>query len=155
MYWEKDRLHKQELIPLADSFFISDLQYTMPDSNLSDLPGSTETILVIDDDPSIRSLVDQVLHRYGYHLLLAEDGPQGLEIFQQTRVDIVLLDLSMPGMQGDEVLAKLKALSTQVKIILLTGFTEDEDELSGAHAIINKPFSIDDLVLKVRQALDS
>ena len=127
----------------------------MPDSNLPDLPGGTETILVIDDDPSIRSLVDQVLCKYGYHLLLAEDGPKGLEFFQQTQVDMVLLDLSMPGMQGNEVLAELKALSTQVKVILFTGFAEDEDELSGAPVIINKPFPIDDLVLKVRQVLDS
>ena len=127
----------------------------MPDSDPLDLPGGTETILVIDDDQSIRSLVEQVLCEYGYNLLLAENGSKGLEIFRQTQIDMVLLDLSMPGMQGGEVLAELKALSTQIKVILFTGFAENEDEFSGAHAIINKPFPIDELVRKVRQVLDS
>ena len=127
----------------------------MPDSNLPNLPGGTETILVIDDDQSIRSLVEQVLCEYGYNLLLAENGSKGLEIFRQTQIDMVLLDLSMPGMQGGEVLAELKALSTQIKVILFTGFAENEDEFFGAHAIINKPFPIDELVRKVRQVLDS
>jgi DNA-binding NtrC family response regulator len=115
----------------------------------------TETILVVDDDEGIRHLVNQLLHRYGYQVLMAEEGEEGLRIFREHVIDLVILDLSMPGLQGEEVLAELKVLDPDVKVVLFTGFAPELDALAAAQAIIYKPFPIDSLVRTVREQLDT
>lgn len=114
-----------------------------------------ETLLVIDDDGRIRLLIEQLLRRHGYRILCAADGREGLELFQQHRVDLVLLDLSMPGLPGEQVLEQLIAQAPDTKVIMITGFTTEEESLSAARAILYKPFALEDLVQQVRTVLDS
>ena len=127
----------------------------MSDQQLSTSLKGTETILVIDDDEGIRRLVDQVLHRYGYQVLTAEEGQEGLRFFRNHTIDLVILDLSMPGLQGEEVLVELKLRDPDVKVILFTGFAPEPNALAAAQAIIYKPFPIESLVSTVREQLDS
>ncbi|MBT4500610.1 MAG: response regulator [Gemmatimonadetes bacterium] len=127
----------------------------MSDQQLSTSLQGTETILVIDDDEGIRYLVDQVLNRYGYRILTAEEGREGLRLFQNHTVDLVILDLSMPGLQGEEVLAAMKLCDPDVKVVLFTGFAPEPDALTAAQAIIYKPFPIESLVRTVREQLDA
>ncbi len=115
----------------------------------------SETLLVIDDDPRIRQLIEQLLRRYGYQVLCAADGWEGLTLFQQTHVDLILLDLSMPGLNGEQILERLIAQTPDVKVIMITGFIYEEDSLSAAKAIIYKPFALNDLVRQIRAVLDS
>ena len=103
----------------------------------------------------MRVSVDQVLHRYGYQVLTAEEGEEGLQLFRNHSVDLVILDLSMPGLQGEEVLAAMKSHDPDVKVILFTGFAPEPDALAAAQAIIYKPFPIESLVRTVREQLDS
>ena len=115
----------------------------------------SETLLIIDDDGRIRLLIEQLLRRYGYQILCAANGQEGLELFQQSRIDLVLLDLSMPGLKGEQVLEQMIAQDPDVKVIMITGFTNGEESLSAAWTIIYKPFALDDLAHQVRTALDS
>jgi len=115
----------------------------------------SETVLTIDDDARIRRLIEQLLRRYGYQALSASGGQEGLAIFQHTHVDLILLDLSMPGLKGEQVLEQLIALCPEVRVILMTGFVLEDEALSGARGFIYKPFALDDLVHQIRAMLDS
>jgi DNA-binding response OmpR family regulator len=104
------------------------------------------TILVIDDDDSIRSMIEQILTRSRYRVLVAEDGPRGLELFGQSQVACVILDLFMPDMPGEAVLAEIRKLDPSVPVIMITGFAAEDVDISQASAAIYKPFSLARLV---------
>ncbi len=120
----------------------------------------TETILIIDDDESVRSLTREILDREGYNTLIATDGPEGIEIFQEHTgaIDLVLLDYIMPKMSGKQCLSYLIALDAAVKVIMATGHLPEgstEEMLSlGAKGLLSKPFSAEELFRMVRQTLD-
>lgn len=122
--------------------------------------GGTETVLLADDEPLIRGLTQTVLSRYGYRVLLAEDGAQAVELFRRARSEIhlVVLDISMPKLSGHEALAKIRQLEPRVKVIFASGFTADglnAAEAAGIAGFINKPFKPADLARAVRAALDA
>lgn len=108
-------------------------------------------ILVIDDDPMIRSLVQSILESEGYKIDLAEDGLQGVaRIEAENRpidLDLIILDVVMPGMNGIEVLTKLKEQehTVQIPVLMLTGESKAEDIMAGyscgAEYYITKPFT--------------
>jgi PAS domain S-box-containing protein len=117
------------------------------------------TILVIDDESIVRRLGKQALERYGYRVLLAEDGQRGLEVFRREadRIRCVVLDLTMPVMSGEETLPRLKALRPGVPVILSSGFSEAEairrfqgKDLAG---FMQKPYKASDLAEKVKNVL--
>jgi PAS domain S-box-containing protein len=119
------------------------------------------TILVVDDEEIVRSAAGAILKEAGLDVLTASDGVQGLEIFRRNsdRVSAVLLDMTMPRMDGATTLARLRALRPAVPIILMSGYSEqdatsslDGDELAG---FIQKPYRPDDLIHAVRTALKS
>lgn len=116
-----------------------------------------EVVLFIEDEEMVRQTLGKALEHYGYTVLLAETGPQGLEIFmaRQAEIDLVVLDLSLPGMSGYEVLRRLRATAPQVKVIIATGYALEPDQLEGARAILYKPFLIDELTQLVRGVLDA
>jgi CheY-like chemotaxis protein len=78
-------------------------------------------ILVIDDEQGIRNLLDTLLRRKGYDVVLAESGRQGLELFRRERPDVIVLDLKMPEMDGLTVLRQIKNLDPGKPVIILTG----------------------------------
>jgi CheY-like chemotaxis protein len=121
-----------------------------------ELVRGTETLLVIDDEDLVRRSTARFFAGLGYQVLEAVDGLQGLEVFDQQRgqVDLVLLDLSMPGLSGREVLAQLKTRAPQLKILLFTGYAFARGEFEGVVDIVKKPFSVRQLSHIVRQTLD-
>ena len=118
--------------------------------------GGSETILVIDDDQQVRQVVALCLVELGYTLLEAEHGLQGLEMASahRGRLDLVLLDLSMPGLPGQEVLRRLQESNPQLKVIVCTGYVVEKAQLEGVAAVMQKPCSLRQLARSVRQVLD-
>jgi hypothetical protein len=86
------------------------------------------TILLADDEPMIRDLASNILQRYGYQVLLAEDGLQALEIYQQEkgRIDLVLLDLAMPRLSGDDTFRRLREIDPNVRVLLSSGYFPED-----------------------------
>ncbi len=119
-----------------------------------------ETILLVDDEPMVREPGKMILESYGYTVLAATNGKEALELFQkeQERIDLILLDLSMPLMSGREVLERLRAMHSNVKVIVCSGYAEnDQRGYLGKLGVINyvsKPYSPSDLARVVRSALD-
>ena len=83
-------------------------------------------ILVIDDDAIIRKALGEIFEMKGFEVFMAEDGEKGLQAFQRERPELVILDLVMPVMGGVECLEKIRAIDTQVQVIILTGYGTDD-----------------------------
>ncbi len=104
-------------------------------------------VLVVDDDPANRELLSRRLTRQGFEVVAAADGRTALELVRQRKVDLVLLDLIMPGMAGDEVLARLKAdpAARELPVIMLSALDETDSVvrclLMGAEDYLAKPFN--------------
>lgn len=117
------------------------------------------SILVADDEPLIRGLVEEILTDAGYSVLLVEDGQQAVEVYgaQMKDISLVLLDLTMPNLSGAACLRKLKAMNPEARIVLSSGHNEEEEieELlaQGAAAFIPKPYFPDDFIEVIRHAL--
>jgi two-component system alkaline phosphatase synthesis response regulator PhoP len=113
-------------------------------------------ILVIDDEPSIVNLVQAYLKPEGYEVFTAVDGPSGLKAVRVFKPDLIVLDVMLPGMDGLELLSRLRRES-QVYVILLTARTEETDKIVGlsvgADDYMTKPFSPRELVARVKAAL--
>jgi excisionase family DNA binding protein len=106
-------------------------------------------ILVVDDDDLIRMLFQEILNDLGHTAALARDGNQALELMKQSDFDLVFLDLLLPGMDGAELLKKLRALKPRMPVIIITGHP-DSDIMSralveGPFGVMRKPFSQDDI----------
>lgn len=116
------------------------------------------TILAIDDDDSLRRVVEYNLMEEGYRVITAADGPSGLEAYQREAVDVVLTDIRMPGIEGIELLARLKAMQPELPVIMLTAFGTIDSAVEamrlGAFDYLTKPFSRDQLRASVRKALE-
>ena len=119
----------------------------------------TETILLVEDDRSVRVTASAVLRRAGYKVLEATDGNEALAVCRdpQHRLDLVLTDVVMPNMGGRELAAALRTESPDLPVILMSGYTRDASILSGdpGLAFLEKPFTTESLTHRVRQALDT
>lgn len=113
-------------------------------------------ILVVDDEPSITNLVSAYLKPEGYEVLIASDGNAGLKAVRAFKPDLVILDVMLPGMDGIELLSRLRRES-DVYVIMLTARTEETDKIVGlsvgADDYVTKPFSPRELVARVKAAL--
>ena len=118
------------------------------------------TILLVDDEESVRSVGKAALGRVGFQVLSARDGLEGLELFQKhlDEIDLVLLDLVMPRMGGAECFERLKAIRPDVKVILMSGFWKDNrvNDLvaGGCLRFLKKPFELEELILIIHQAVE-
>ena len=114
------------------------------------------TILLVDDEESIQKLLTYPLERDGFRVVQARDGEEALERFEDERVDLVLLDLALPKLDGIEVCRRLRAKSS-VPILMLTARDDEIDKVLGleigADDYITKPFSIRELRSRIRAAL--
>lgn len=115
-----------------------------------------QLILVVDDEAAIARLVRRTLEAEGYAMLMADRGERALEILEDERPDLIILDLMMPGIDGFETLRRIRATS-QVAVIMLTARAADADRLKGFHGgaddYLTKPFNPDELVARVAAVL--
>jgi two-component system, OmpR family, phosphate regulon sensor histidine kinase PhoR len=118
--------------------------------------GPDATILVVDDEQDIRDASERILVRTGFQVLKASHGNEALNILDTDRIDIVLLDLKMPGMDGLEVLQRIRELSETTQVIVITGYATVETAIEamkqGAYDFIPKPFEPDQLRIVVNRA---
>jgi DNA-binding response OmpR family regulator len=116
-----------------------------------------QKILVVDDDRLTRRSLSLHLEDAGYEAIVARDGMEAIQLAQQRRPDLILLDIVMPGMDGHEVLRQLRAQSSSVPIIYVTGRRRELDELLGlelgADDYVTKPFDIDIVLARVKAVL--
>jgi PAS domain S-box-containing protein len=121
---------------------------------------ANELILVIDDEEIIRRTAKSMLERTGYVVVLAEDGKEGVELFQvlADKLSLVLLDMTMPAMSGEEALSRMKAIKPDIKVILSSGFNEVEAVRrftgKGLAGFLQKPYSSAALREKVAAVLE-
>jgi CheY-like chemotaxis protein/MinD-like ATPase involved in chromosome partitioning or flagellar assembly len=117
-------------------------------------------VLLIDDDPHLRKILSNVLHKKGYDVVIAEDGASGLRVAKRQRPDLIILDIIMPGMDGFQVAQRLHEDPTtaRIPIMVLTAYATPYGRKAavdvGVDDFVTKPFGIEDLVAKV-QALTS
>jgi signal transduction histidine kinase/CheY-like chemotaxis protein len=119
-------------------------------------PGQTATILVVDDDAAVRGFAIQALETLNYHVLEAENGRSALDLLQRTRdVDLVLIDLVMPGMNGRQMATRVRASDPALPILFMTGYDDlpGTDDPFANKAVIKKPFKLSELTAAVDQAL--
>jgi two-component system cell cycle sensor histidine kinase/response regulator CckA len=122
--------------------------------------GGDETILLVDDEEFIRELGVEVLGQAGYTVLTASNGEQALEVYrkEQAHIDLIILDLIMPGMGGSKCLAELRKIGPQARILIASGYSPDASTKgaleTGAAGFINKPYDNKQLLDLVRKVLD-
>ena len=117
---------------------------------------SATTILIVDDEPVMQSLLEKILSREGYKTFVAGDGEAALDILRRESVSLVLSDIKMPGMNGFELLKEIKISHPGVGVIIMTAygdtFTVKDALLLGADEYITKPFKSYEVSLIVERA---
>jgi PAS domain S-box-containing protein len=124
-------------------------------------PGGTETILFVEDEQPLRDLGKYILTSFGYEILDAANGQGALKIYrnQGERISLVVLDLNMPEMDGEQCLAEIIRLNPKARVLVVTGFLEHVSKGSlvdkNAAGFVSKPYEVKQLLDKVRAILDS
>jgi PAS domain S-box-containing protein len=119
-----------------------------------------ETILLVDDEPMVRELGNEILKSYGYLVIDAADGVEALEIYKSrgAEIDLVILDLLMPKISGKETFERLRQMDPTIAILICSGYSSREDVsdplINNDIRIVHKPFQPEGLVHVVRQVLD-
>jgi len=120
-------------------------------------PAADATVLVIDDDPSMRDILEVLAQQHGFALQFAENGAEGLRVAEQTDVDLILLDLSLPGLPGFDVCRRIRAAGVEVPIIMVSASSDKVDVVVGleigADDYISKPFEIRELAARINAKL--
>ncbi|MGB9894129.1 MAG: sigma-54-dependent transcriptional regulator, partial [Candidatus Saccharicenans sp.] len=115
-------------------------------------------IHLIDDEPIIHDVLGQLLTAEGYQVEMSSSGEEALPKFEEQKYDLILLDLLMPGMDGLEVLKRIKKIDPEAPVIIITAFGSVESALSaikmGAYDYIQKPFKNDELLMTISRALE-
>jgi PAS domain S-box-containing protein len=136
-------------------------EFRPPISDDFPVRGGMETILLADDHEGICEMAQSVLTAKGYHVLLAHDGEEAVEIFtaHRDRISLVLLDVIMPRRSGPEVFAAIKALNPGVSVVFATGYSNETAVLADLAergvAVLRKPYSPSALCRRVREVLDA
>lgn len=114
-------------------------------------------LLVVDDQYGIRVLLNEILQKDGYAVFQAANGVQALSIVQDENPELILLDMKIPGMDGLEILRRIKATHPEIKVIMMTAYGElnliNEAMELGAVSYFSKPFDIDDVRQVIRDHL--
>ena len=128
------------------------------DEIVSEKVMGTEAVLVVEDEPLLCNLVTRILERHGYTVVAAADGAEALEKVESFTPDIVLTDVVMPGMNGAEVVARLRERFHGLPALYMSGYTENaivhRGELDPGIVLIQKPFTMREILTVVRGALD-
>ncbi len=122
--------------------------------------GGSEMVLVVDDEEPVRTMLEQILKKEGYNVLLASDGVEATELYaeQSKSIDLVVLDIIMPRMGGSETFKRLKEINPEVKVLLSSGYSEEGHARNiltdGAIGFIHKPYTLQEVLRRVRDILD-
>jgi len=113
-------------------------------------------VLVVDDDDGVRAIIGAVLERLGYVALIASDGAEAMRLFNQhlDTIQVVLLDLTMPGLSGEATLQQMRALKPTQRVIVISGYSPQDTKercvaLGGPTEFMPKPFEIKTLISKL------
>ena len=128
------------------------------ESGLSSTEG--RTILLIDDEPMVTDICEMMLKRLGHKVLKAHSGSEGIEIFMahKTRIDLIISDFNMPGMNGREVVNALRIMGHNVKVLLSSGGLSAAEEekvfVNGFNGFLKKPYSMTALSNKIAEIIN-
>ena len=131
------------------------------ESETISVQGGSETILIGEDNASVRQLAKEVLEQFGYSVIEARDGEDAIGKFEQSanNIDLVVLDVVMPKKNGREVYEAIKKIKPQIKVFFMSGYTADILSDKGMHEekldYTPKPISPQEFLVKVRAVLDS
>jgi DNA-binding NtrC family response regulator len=116
-----------------------------------------ESILIVDDDFNLCTVLKEELVEVGYDVAFVNNGDDAFPYLGKQRVDLILLDLKMPGKDGFEVLKELKEKKIKVKVIVLTAYADVKSAIEsarmGASDFISKPYDFDELLITIRKVL--
>jgi PAS domain S-box-containing protein len=135
-------------------------EHDLPEERAAAPRGDGETVLVIDDEPTVRMLVGEVLADLGYNAIEAEDGPSGLAVLESSaRIDLLITDVGLPGLNGRQVADAGRLQRPDLKVLFITGFAENA-VLSHGHLdpgmhVMTKPFALDALGTKIRELIEA
>ena len=124
-------------------------------------PVGLETVLLVEDEASVRALAETVLRKLGYNVLVADSGQAALDIWRDRKdsIDALLTDVIMPHMSGGELAHKLREMNPRLKVLFMSGYTDDmiasHGVLAGETQLIQKPFTAEGLGRKLRDVLDA
>jgi CheY-like chemotaxis protein len=127
----------------------------------ADRAGDGEAVLVIDDEPTVRMLIAEVLEEQGYKAIEASDGPAGLRILQSpAKIDLLITDVGLPGgINGRQLADAARVFRPELKVLFITGYAENavvgNGHLERGMQIVTKPFVMDDLARKIREIIES
>jgi len=127
---------------------------------VSEVRNGHETILIVDDETVITEVTSQMLSGLGYQVLIADSGKKAIDIYKDNhgRIDLVIMDMIMPVMGGEETFKQLKAINPKVRVILSSGYTVNDEVKQimsqGVLAFLQKPYNQDELSGKIREILD-
>lgn len=144
------------LLPLSSST----LTKQQKENSHTAVPRGTEKILVVDDEEAVRIVIQRSLEHLGYKVMVANNGLEAIEIYRLNpkNFDLVIIDMIMPLMSGDELFEKLKEINPQVAVMLASGYSSDARARAildhGGLGFIQKPFAIEELAQEVRRCLD-
>ena len=117
------------------------------------------TVLLVDDEVAMLEVESEMISALGYKVLPVDNGREAIDIFtaKKDQIDLVILDMIMPGMNGNEVFAGLKEIDPDIRVILSSGYSLDnrgEQYIkSGFRGILQKPFSMENLSVKIKEVL--
>lgn len=117
------------------------------------------SILIVDDDEVMQETLSDVLRRRGYEIFSVGSGNDALSVIKKSVIDLILLDMRLPDVNGLEVLKKIKELDTEILVIIMTAYSDVETAVtamkSGAYHYINKPFELEELKLLIEKGLET
>ena len=123
--------------------------------------GDGQIVMVIDDEPTIRMLIAEVLEEHGYATIEASDGPSGMRVLESSaRIDLLITDVGLPnGMNGRQIADAARQLRPDLKVLFITGYAENavvgNGHLETGMQVVTKPFDVDQLARKIREMVES
>jgi CheY-like chemotaxis protein len=138
----------------------SEKEVVKEDNLQEELLRGNETTLLVDDEDMIIEVGQGIIEKLGYEILIAKSGKEAIEIYKKNhdRIDMVILDMIMPGMGGGETYDKLKEINPGIKVLLSSGYSINGQASEildrGCNGFIQKPFNVTDLANSIRKVLD-
>ena len=132
-----------------------------PPEEKRDIPGGTETVLIVEDEEALRELLRMLLAEKGYTVVTANDGHEGVRLYRemQNAIGLVVSDIGLPGLDGTGAYRLMKEINPRVRVILASGFLEPKSRAemaaAGVRGFVHKPYSSREILLKIREVLDA